>query len=229
MVGRWGMSDALGPVSLLPRDGSSPLLPGASEVSEETQRLVDEEVRRLVDRCENEVRSLLSSNRDRLDALVEALLERETIDGPEAVEILEEAGLARPAELIPTGVEGADALLALTEGDNRNVMAAELAIENLGIRKAMAKVNDPVRAAAYAELGIATICRTTMLVDAIQGFLGMSSSGLPSIIPAVAPHHGTPDAAGTTGAGLGTGMGSAAVPGSTTTATAEAAASAREA
>src|SRR4029078_11068297 len=48
MVGRWGMSDAIGPVAVIPRDGSGPLLPGVSEVSPETQRLVDDEVRRIV-------------------------------------------------------------------------------------------------------------------------------------------------------------------------------------
>jgi trk system potassium uptake protein len=87
------------------------------------------------------------------------------------------------------GAVGADVLLALTEGDNRNVMAAQVAVENLGIKKTMAKVNDPVRAAAYAELGIATICRTTMLSDAIEGFLGLPRSGVPSVIPAVAHQH----------------------------------------
>jgi trk system potassium uptake protein TrkA len=115
------------------------------------------------------------------------------------------------------GAEGADVLLALTEGDNRNVMAAELAVENLGVKKAMAKVNDPVRAAAYAELGIATICRTTMLLDAIQGFLGMAPTGLPSIIPAVAPHHEGGHAAGASGTGLGAGMGTRATPGTAAT------------
>jgi trk system potassium uptake protein TrkA len=87
------------------------------------------------------------------------------------------------------GAVGADVLLALTEGDNRNVMAAQVAVENLGIPKTMAKVNDPVRAAAYAELGIATICRTTMLTDAIEGFLGLPRSGVPSVIPAIAHQH----------------------------------------
>ena len=92
------------------------------------------------------------------------------------------------------GATGADVLLALTEGDNRNVMAAQVALESLDIKKAMAKVNDPVRAAAYAELGVATICRTTLMVDALQGFLGLAPTGLPSIIPAVAPHHGPREA-----------------------------------
>lgn len=85
------------------------------------------------------------------------------------------------------GAEGADALLALTEGDNRNVMAAQLAMENLAVGKALAKINDPVRAAAYAELGIATVCRTTMLTDAILGYLSQRPTGMPSVIAPV-PH-----------------------------------------
>jgi len=87
------------------------------------------------------------------------------------------------------GAAGADVFLALTEGDNRNVMAAQIAAENLGVGRAVAKINDPVRAAAYAELGIATICRTTMLSDAIQSYLGLAPSGIPAVISPVAPHH----------------------------------------
>jgi trk system potassium uptake protein TrkA len=85
------------------------------------------------------------------------------------------------------GAEGADVFLALTEGDNRNIIAAQLAMENLSVGKAVAKVNDPVRAAAYAELGIATVCRTTMLTDAVLAFLDMGDTGMPSVIAPV-PH-----------------------------------------
>src|SRR3712207_1785300 len=84
MVGRWGMSERIGPIAVLPSDGAGPLLPGASETSEETQRVVDEEVRRLVEDAHAEVARLLSDNRSRLDALVAALLERETLDEDEA-------------------------------------------------------------------------------------------------------------------------------------------------
>ena len=85
MVGRWGMSDAVGPVAVLPTDGRGPLLPGSSETSEHTHRLVDEEeVRRLVDDAHDEVTELLSGNRDKLDSLVAALLEHETLDEPDA-------------------------------------------------------------------------------------------------------------------------------------------------
>ena len=85
------------------------------------------------------------------------------------------------------GAEGAEAFLALTEGDNRNVMAAQVAMEKLSVGKALAKINDPVRAAAYAELGIATVCRTTMLSDAILAFLSQRPTGMPSVIAPV-PH-----------------------------------------
>jgi trk system potassium uptake protein TrkA len=91
------------------------------------------------------------------------------------------------------GAEGADAFLALTEGDNRNVMAAQLAMEKLAVGKAVAKINDPVRAAAYAELGIATICRTTMQTDAILGYLSQRPTGMPSVIaPVPHLHHDEP-------------------------------------
>jgi trk system potassium uptake protein TrkA len=85
------------------------------------------------------------------------------------------------------GVEGADAFLALTEGDNRNVMSAQVAMEKMSVGRVMAKINDPVRAAAYAELGIATICRTTMLTDAVLAFLALKPTGMPSVIAPV-PH-----------------------------------------
>jgi trk system potassium uptake protein TrkA len=85
------------------------------------------------------------------------------------------------------GAEGANIFLALTEGDNRNVMAAQIAMEKFNVEKAVAKINDPVRAAAYADLGIATVCRTTMLTDAILGYLTQRPTGMPSVIAPV-PH-----------------------------------------
>ena len=79
------------------------------------------------------------------------------------------------------GAEGGDVFLALTEGDNRNIMAAQLAREAFGIGTVYAKVNDPMRAQAYAELGIGTLCRTTMLVDALLGALRLPAGSEPSV------------------------------------------------
>lgn len=92
-----------------------------------------------------------------------------------------------------SGAADADVFLALTEGDNRNIMAAQLATEKLGIGKVVAKINDPVRAAAYAELGIATLCRTTMQADAISAYLGLGALGLPGVIPPTGSHHADRD------------------------------------
>jgi len=84
MVGRWGMSRAVGKLAVIPADGQGPFLPGASEVSEHTQQLVDDEARRIVDEADQEVVALLQENRDKLDSLAQALLEHETLDEDEA-------------------------------------------------------------------------------------------------------------------------------------------------
>ena len=84
MVGRWGMSDAIGPLTVLPSEAQGPLLPGASEVSPRTQEVVDEEVRRIVEEAHADVVALLTEHRAQLDGLAEALLEHETLDEDDA-------------------------------------------------------------------------------------------------------------------------------------------------
>jgi len=91
------------------------------------------------------------------------------------------------------GAEGADILLALTEGDNRNIMSAQLASEALSIGKVVAKINDPLRAAAYAELGIGTLCRTVLMIDALSAHLELPRSGLAGML-APTGHHPVGDA-----------------------------------
>lgn len=65
------------------------------------------------------------------------------------------------------GAEQADIVMALTEGDNRNALAAQLAKHRFGAPRVIAKINDPLRGEAYRALGIETICRTIMLGDAL--------------------------------------------------------------
>jgi len=84
MVGRWGMSSAIGPIAVIPRDGQGPFLPGAAEVSPDTQKLVDTEVRRIVEESHQAVLALLEENRSKLDSLANALLEHETLDEEDA-------------------------------------------------------------------------------------------------------------------------------------------------
>jgi cell division protease FtsH len=84
MVERWGMSEKVGFLTVAPQDGQGQLLPGAEPVSEATQELIDGEVRRIVDEEMDATAQLLAENRDRLEALAEALLEHETLDEHEA-------------------------------------------------------------------------------------------------------------------------------------------------
>jgi trk system potassium uptake protein len=88
------------------------------------------------------------------------------------------------------GAEDADVFLALTEGDNRNVMAAQLAAEALDVKRVVAKINDPLRAQAYAELGVATLCRTGLMADAVNAYLGLGPSGLGGLLPPSGTHPG---------------------------------------
>ncbi|MGZ4349876.1 MAG: ATP-dependent zinc metalloprotease FtsH, partial [Solirubrobacteraceae bacterium] len=84
MIGRWGMSEKLGPVTLLPQDGQGPLLPGASETSPQTQWLVDQEVQALIENAHAHVTQVLTDHRGQLDDLAHALLAAETLDAPDA-------------------------------------------------------------------------------------------------------------------------------------------------
>jgi cell division protease FtsH len=84
MVGRWGMSEKLGPVTLLPSEGQGLFLPGAAETSPQTQWLVDQEVQHLVEASHATVTKLLAEHRAQLESLAQALLTAETLDEPAA-------------------------------------------------------------------------------------------------------------------------------------------------
>src|SRR5262245_29129099 len=90
MVGRWGMSEKIGRLSVLPAEGD----PRMAGVSDALLDAVDEEVRRITDECYAEARRLLRENRGKLDAIVAQLLARESLDEPE---VYAAAGIPRPA------------------------------------------------------------------------------------------------------------------------------------
>jgi cell division protease FtsH len=79
MVGRWGMSERIGPVSVISMEGD----PRSFGVAEATLAAVDEEVKRLIDACYQQALTLLRENRQRLENIVTELLERETLDEAE--------------------------------------------------------------------------------------------------------------------------------------------------
>ena len=90
MVGRWGMSERIGPLSVLPADGD----PRIAGISDGLLDAVDEEVRRITDECYADARRLLRENRHKLDAIVVQLLAQESLDEPENDAA---AGNTRPA------------------------------------------------------------------------------------------------------------------------------------
>jgi cell division protease FtsH len=100
MVTRWGMSDELGMVQLAPRHnpylGDAVGFGGEKPFSEETARIVDLEVQRIINQSHDEAMRLLGKHRKALDALVRALLDRETLDEKE---ILAVTGLPPAPEL----------------------------------------------------------------------------------------------------------------------------------
>ncbi|HUG06780.1 MAG: TrkA family potassium uptake protein [Chloroflexota bacterium] len=69
------------------------------------------------------------------------------------------------------GIEKADAVLTLTQGDNRNLMSAQIARQIFGVKRVIAKVNDPIRANLYRAHGISTISRTTILGTLLEAML----------------------------------------------------------
>jgi cell division protease FtsH len=89
MVGRWGMSERIGPVAVFPTEGD----PRMSGVAEHTLDAVDQEVRRLIEESYKRAIALLTENRQRLDDVVAQLLERETLD---ETEVYAAAGISHP-------------------------------------------------------------------------------------------------------------------------------------
>ncbi|WP_457974710.1 ATP-dependent zinc metalloprotease FtsH [Arthrobacter sp. D1-17] len=116
MVGRWGMSERIGPVQVLPEEGD----PRLAGVSEGMLDAVAEEVRALVDDCHRRARKLLQEHRWRLDALARRVLEKETLDEQE---IYEAAGLERPR--VAGGGRTGAAPLQQDPGENEPALQAE--------------------------------------------------------------------------------------------------------
>ncbi|MEO7020060.1 MAG: TrkA family potassium uptake protein [Ktedonobacteraceae bacterium] len=64
--------------------------------------------------------------------------------------------------LVRAGIKKADAFVAVTNGDNRNIMASQIAREIFHVQKVMCRIYDPIREETYRELGLETICPTIM-------------------------------------------------------------------
>lgn len=83
MVGRRGMNEAIGFVTVIPAETRGPFMTG-HETSEATQQVIDEQVRKLIDAAHSDVTDLLARHRDQLETLARALLKSETLDEADA-------------------------------------------------------------------------------------------------------------------------------------------------
>jgi ATP-dependent Zn protease len=106
MVCRWGMSERIGPVSWKAGDDSTVFLgremAQAPDHSDATGRLIDEEIKGLIEDIEAHGRKLMNDNRARLERLAEALLDAETLGRERIAEILD----TPPARMRPVGTDG---------------------------------------------------------------------------------------------------------------------------
>jgi trk system potassium uptake protein len=73
--------------------------------------------------------------------------------------------------LLRAGIKEADAFIAVTNGDNRNIMASQMAREIFKVKKVVCRIYDPIREEKYREMGLETICPTVIgaqgLFDAV--------------------------------------------------------------
>jgi trk system potassium uptake protein TrkA len=86
------------------------------------------------------------------------------------------------------GIAAADAFLSLTQGDNRNLMAAQIAKKIFGVQQVFAKVNDPIRANTYRGQGIYTFSRTTILGTLLHAVLTGDKTIGPNLVREAMKH-----------------------------------------
>ena len=80
-----------------------------------------------------------------------------------------------PELLKRAGIENADVFIAVTEGDNRNIMAAQIAQAIYKVPKVVCRINDPVREEAYRKMGLQTYCPTIVGANSILAMVGGKS------------------------------------------------------
>ncbi len=92
MVTKWGLSEKLGPLMYAEEDGEVFLGRGgggqSASFSGETAKLIDSEVRSIIDQCYGTAKQILTDNRDKLDAMADALMKYETIDADQIDDIM---------------------------------------------------------------------------------------------------------------------------------------------
>jgi trk system potassium uptake protein TrkA len=83
------------------------------------------------------------------------------------------------------GIEQADCFASVTNGDNRNIMAAQIAKEVFRVNRVITRVYDPIRADVYREMGLETICPTTISAGLLDEFFttGHNAAQSGTVVP----------------------------------------------
>lgn len=83
------------------------------------------------------------------------------------------------------GIEKADCFASVTNGDNRNIMAAQIAKEVFKVQRVITRIYDPIRAEVYRELGLETICPTTIGAALLEEFFttGHNAASSGTVLP----------------------------------------------
>src|SRR6476646_3466596 len=125
----------------------------------------------MMDRNGHDV-SIIDSNPDSFRRLPESF-QGETVLGTGIdVDVLKSAGIER-----------ADAFAAVTNGDNTNIMATQLAKEIFGVSKVLARIYDPGREGLYHDLGLETVCPTTLISTKVYDILSEATDEAPVETP----------------------------------------------
>ncbi len=118
MVTEWGMGDELGPIKYSPDTGGEMYYGmGGPEYSQKTAEMIDREIRKLIDQAYTKVTDLIEANRDKMQALTDALLKYETLDVEDVKIILEGGSLDKPtvADLLKAEQDKAQAEKSLDD------------------------------------------------------------------------------------------------------------------
>jgi cell division protease FtsH len=103
MVREWGMSERVGPMAWSSQQQvflGEDLMTGGREYSDDTAKLLDEEIARILTTQEARAKELISRHRRGLDLIADALLEHETIDGPTVANLIQQ-GMAESGDVEP--------------------------------------------------------------------------------------------------------------------------------
>ena len=88
------------------------------------------------------------------------------------------------------GIEEADFFASVTNGDNRNIMAAQIAKVVFGVPKVITRIYDPIREETYRELGLETLCSTTIVSDMMHEYFSKGVNPAHSEPPPSSSTHG---------------------------------------